>query len=116
MSKLHLFRHTKAATEASDPPFDRLVSGQPKGETINVFESTDGKLFSGIWRATVGAWRVKYSETEYCHITKGRARLIEKGGATVEVSAGDGFIIESGFKGVWEVIEDMEKHYMIVLP
>jgi uncharacterized protein len=116
MSKLHLVTGTTMLPEASDPPADRLISGTPKAETINVFESADGKIFSGIWRASVGAWRVIYDETEYCHITKGRARLIEDGGATIDVMSGDGFVIEGGFTGIWEVVEDMEKHYMIVVP
>jgi uncharacterized protein len=116
MSKLHLFRDTRAVWEVSDPPSDRIVSGQPKSETINVFESQNGKVFSGIWRATVGAWRVLYDETEYCHITRGRARLSDDDGTHIDLKSGDGFVIEAGFTGVWEVLEDMEKHYMVVLP
>ncbi len=115
MSKLHLFRDTKAAIEASNPAPERVVAGHPTGETQNIFESPNGKVFSGIWRATAGAWRVSYDETEYCFITKGRARLTEDNGATVEVVLGDGFVIEGGFQGIWEVMDDMEKHYMIVL-
>jgi uncharacterized protein len=116
MSKLHLFADSTAPTESCDPAPDRLVSGQPKAETINVFESADGKIFSGIWRATKGAWRVSYDETEYCHITKGHARLIDSVGGVNDVRSGDSFVIEAGFTGVWDVLEDMEKHYMIVLP
>jgi uncharacterized protein len=116
MSKLHLFRSATAPFEESDPPLDRIVSGTPRGQAKNVFESEDGRMFSGVWRATVGAWRVAYNETEYCHITKGFARLTQDGGASVDVKAGDAFVIASGFVGVWEVLEDMEKHYLIVLP
>jgi len=53
---------------------------------------------------------------EYCHITKGRARLTASNGDVIEVQTGDGFVIPNGFEGVWEVLEDMEKHYVIVLP
>jgi uncharacterized cupin superfamily protein len=53
---------------------------------------------------------------EYCHITKGRARLTSSTGMVTEVQTGDGFVIPNGFEGVWEVLEDMEKHYVIVLP
>ena len=116
MSKLHLFRESGAKVESNKPAPDRIISGTPTEETQNVFESADGKVFSGIWRATVGAWRVAYDETEYCYITKGRALLIDDSGASKEVSGGDGFVIEGGFTGVWKVLEDMEKHYMIVLP
>jgi uncharacterized protein len=116
MSKLHLFAGTTVPAEAGDPAPDRIVSGQPKAETLNIFESGDGKVFGGIWRATKGAWRVNYDETEYCHITRGRARLLSDDGTSSEVKSGDGFVIEAGFAGIWEVLEDMEKHYMIVLP
>lgn len=116
MNKLHLFRDTKALIEACDPAPDRLISGRPKAETVNVFENGNGKVFSGVWRATKGSWRVSYDETEYCHITQGRARLTDDAGKVVEVQSGDGFVIEAGFSGVWEVLEDIEKHYVIVLP
>jgi uncharacterized protein len=116
VSRLHLFRETLAIAEPSNPAPDRIVSGHPTGEAVNVFESANGKIFSGIWRATTGAWRVSYDETEYCYITKGVARLTSDEGVTKDVSTGDGFIIESGFCGIWDVIEDMEKHYVIVLP
>jgi uncharacterized protein len=116
MSRLHLFRDTKMALETSDPAPDKVISGHPKGQTLNVFESGASKIFSCIWRATIGAWRVSYDETEYCYITQGRARLLEDNGTATDVHAGDSFVIEGGFVGVWEVLEDMEKQYMIVLP
>jgi uncharacterized protein len=116
VSKLHLFRESGALIEKSNPAADTIVAGHPTGEAMNVFESGDGKLFGGIWRATVGAWRVSYEETEYCYITKGAARLTGENGVVKDVGIGDGFVIEGGFSGVWEVLEDMEKHYMIVLP
>ena len=116
MSKLHIFDDTQALVEESNPAPDRIVSGSPVGEVVNVFESGDGKLFSGIWRSTPGAWRVIYDETEYCHITQGRARISCDDGTIKDVGVGDSFVIEGGFCGIWEVLEDMEKHYMIVMP
>ena len=116
MSKLLLFRDTQGATEQCGPPPDRFVWGHPTSDNRTVFESVDGKIVSGIWRATIGAWRIAYDETEYCHVTKGRARLLEDSGAIFEIQAGDSFVIAAGFTGIWEVIEDMEKHYMVVMP
>ena len=116
MSKLHLFSASTALVEDSNPAPERVLSGTPTGEAINVFESGDGKIFSGIWRATKGSWRVTYDETEYCNITKGAARLTHDDGTITDVGVGDGFVIEGGFSGIWEVLEEMEKHYMIVMP
>jgi uncharacterized protein len=116
VSKLHIFADTQAIVEECNPAPDRIVTGSPVGETVNVFESRDGKLFSGIWRSTKGAWRVVYDETEYCHITKGRARLSSDDGTIKHVGVGDSFVIEGGFRGIWDVLEDMEKHYMIIVP
>lgn len=116
MRRLHLFRDAQQEPDLGEIGSDALISGPVGTRTLNVFESSDGKMFGGIWRATVGSWRVSYTETEYCYITQGRARLIDNAQEVVDVCIGDGFIIESGFEGVWEVLEDMEEHYMIVLP
>jgi uncharacterized cupin superfamily protein len=42
--------------------------------------------------------------------------LTPDGGAPVQFGPGDSFVIEPGFNGVWSVIEDMAKTYVIRLP
>jgi uncharacterized cupin superfamily protein len=44
------------------PAPDRLISGSPGFETWSTYESADGKYFTGLWRATPGAWRIVYTE------------------------------------------------------
>jgi uncharacterized protein len=116
MNKLHLFRDNKQKGECAAIDVEKIISGSPSTETINVFQTGDGRVFGGIWRVTPGSWRVKYDECEYCYIIKGKARLSQTNGTTSDVAAGDGFVIEQGFEGTWEVFEDLEKHYMIVYP
>ncbi|MFN5269542.1 MAG: cupin domain-containing protein [Hyphomonadaceae bacterium] len=111
-----LFRDSAEPVEPWQPEPDRVVVTGAKGGTQNLYESGDGRVYAGVWHATCGAWRVVYDEMEYCHITKGRARLTALNGEVTEVQAGDGFVIPNGFEGVWDVLEDMEKHYVIVLP
>jgi|APTNR8051073442_1049403.scaffolds.fasta_scaffold04589_9 hypothetical protein len=116
-SKLKLFRELPNAWEDASPMPDKITKGAPIGfanEAVNGGQS--GKLFCGIWRAEVGAWRVSYTEWEYCIVTKGRAIIRENSGSEFEVCPGDAFTIEPGFEGEWEVLEAMEKHYVIVLP
>ena len=100
--------------ETSTPPADRLVSGNPVHRTWNVED--DGKgLYAGVWESTPGAWRVAYTEWEFCHIVSGVSVLTEDGGEPVTVRAGDDFVIRPGFNGVWTVVETTRKTYVIKL-
>lgn len=114
--KLHLFREAKVESEHGAPAADRVLKGEPKFRTWNVSESADGKLFSGTWEATPGAWRISYDEWEFCQIVSGVSIVTEDGGEAKRVSAGDAFVIEPGFRGVWEVVETTRKTYVILLP
>lgn len=114
--RIIVFRSAAEPVEPWQPAPDRVVRAGAAGGMQNVYESPDGRVFAGIWHATRGAWRVVYDEMEFCHVTKGRARLTSSAGEVIEVQAGDGFVIPNGFEGVWDVLEDMEKHYVIVLP
>lgn len=95
------------------PPPERIVSGKPENRTWNLFSSPDGKFFSGIWESGPGAWRIHYTEHEFCHILEGVSVITPDGGAAMTVRAGDAFVIPAGFKGTWEVRERTCKHYAI---
>ncbi len=99
--------------EIGRPERDRLVKGDPEHRTWNI-EDRDG-LFAGIWESTPGAWRVSYDEWEYCHIISGHSILTRDGGEARHVRAGDAFVIQPGFKGIWEVVEITRKEYVIKL-
>lgn len=99
--------------ETGTPPPERLVSGNPASRTWNLYAAPDGKFFSGIWESTPGAWRIEYTEHEFCHILDGVSRITAEGGVPMTVKAGDAFVIPAGFRGVWEVVERTRKHYAI---
>ena len=101
-----------AAVETSRPPADRVVSGSPVHRTWNVEDDGNG-LFAGTWESTPGAWRVAYTEWEFCHIVSGVSILAADGGEPVTVRAGDDFVIRPGFTGVWTVVETTRKTYVI---
>ena len=100
--------------EDGAPAPDRLVSGAPVFRTWNVEDTGDG-LYSGIWEATPGKWRIAYDEWEFCHILSGVSVIAEEGGAARTVKAGDSFVLRPGFKGTWEVVETTRKAYVIRL-
>lgn len=92
---------------------DRVLEGAPMTETRLDYER--GRLFAGEWAADKGAWRVSYDEWEFCHVLSGACELTPDGAAPRRYQAGDSFVIEPGFKGVWRVLEPMRKKFVVQL-
>ena len=109
--KLHAVRG-EGAPEAAPIAADRIVSGTP--QTVTRIDYASGeKVFAGEWSATIGAWRVKYDEWEFCHLLEGVCEVVGDDGGTRRFAAGDSFVIEPGFTGVWRVLEPMRKRFAI---
>lgn len=102
--------------QSTQPGPDRLLVGAPQIRTWNHYEEASGQFFAGIWAASSGTWRVRYSEHEFCHLLSGRVRIIASDGTRHEFAAGDSFVIPAGFEGIWEVLEDCRKLYAIFEP
>ena len=111
MTKLHAI-HGAAIATREPVAADRVVEGAPVTETI-IDYARDDKLFAGEWSASVGAWRVKYEEWEFCHLLEGACELVGDDGETQSYTTGDSFIIEPGFSGVWRVLAPMRKRFVI---
>ena len=94
----------------------KLIKGKYKTKTWNHFTDEEGRLYSGIWESTPGKVACTYSEWEFCHIISGKVRLTNDKGKKWTLKKGDGFIIPPGFKGTWETIEKVRKHYVILMP
>lgn len=91
---------------------ERRVDGAPMTETRLDYQSGDS-LFAGEWAADTGAWRVRYDEWEFCHVLEGECELTPDGGAPQRYQAGDSFVIEPGFSGVWRVLAPMRKRFVM---
>ena len=98
--------------ETGAPAPDRLISGNPQFTTWNI-EEAGGGIYSGIWQATPGKWRIEYDEWEYFHILEGYSVVTEDGGDAIHLRAGDRLILRPGFKGTWEVVETTRKDYVV---
>ncbi|MCY7313644.1 MAG: cupin domain-containing protein [Pseudoxanthomonas sp.] len=106
-------------THGSTPePVDgeRLLSGNPVQSTANAYSDTGNAFHCGVWEGEVGAWRVAYTEHEFCHLLAGRVRMRGDDGSDTTVAAGDSFVIPAGFAGTWEVLEPARKLYAIYEP
>ena len=97
----------------SAPSAASLLRGNPQQQIWNVLSSGDGRFHVGQWASGVGAWRVQYTEYELCHLLEGSVRISSDEGVERSYRAGDTFVIPSGFRGTWEVIEPCKKIYAI---
>lgn len=104
------------SAEVDYPAAERLVRGNPKRTTWNHYTNASGEVFAGIWHCEPGSWRIAMGdgEDELFFVVAGRCRLIADDGHAVECGPGQSLVIPAGFRGVFEVIEAMTKHYMIV--
>jgi len=110
------FAKSLVQPEYDHPRVERLVSGNPLRTTRNHYTNSSGEVFAGIWESEVGSWRIEMGEREdeFFFVTQGRCRLIDDAGVAVEIGAGESLVIPAGFKGIFEVVAAMQKHYMIV--
>jgi hypothetical protein len=106
------FKPLPAPADSAPAPAN-LLRGDPRQQIWNVLSSGDGRFHVGQWASGVGAWRVQYSEYELCHLLEGTVRITSEDGVERSYQAGDTFVIPSGFRGIWEVIEPCRKIYAI---
>ena len=99
------------AVETSKP--NDVVTGKPVTKVQNYFTDTTGQYFAGVWESTLGKWKVRYSESEFCTILEGKCVLTDASGKAETFAKGESFVIPSGFTGTWETIEPVKKLYTI---
>jgi len=102
--------------EIGAPEASKLIKGKYKTRTWNHFAGENGRLYCGVWESTPGKVLVEYTEWEFCHLIAGQAVLTNDAGKKWSFKTGDAFIIPAGFKGSWETVRTVRKHYVILLP
>ena len=105
--------HHTAGSAPEAVASERLVAGTPMQTIANAYSDAGNAFHCGIWEGEVGAWRVNYSEHEFCHLLAGCVRLRGDDGSDATLRAGDSFVIPAGFQGVWEVLEPARKLYAV---
>ena len=77
-----------------------------------MYESTNVSI--GCWESTPYTEILECGEhTEFCYILKGKVALTNPDGTTEVFENGDSFILPSGWKGRFEVLEDLRKLYVV---
>lgn len=93
-----------------------LLAGEYRTRTWNHYTGENGRLFCGIWESTPGKVVIDYTEWEFCHLISGRIVLTAEDGSAWPFGPGDAFMIPAGFRGTWESLDTVRKHYVILTP
>jgi hypothetical protein len=109
------FRAATGTPEIDYPKPERLVRGNPRRATVNLYTDPAGELSCGIWSCETGAWKIDFprGKDEYFHVLEGRIRITGETGLAEEFGPGDAGVIRAGFKGLFEVLEAVRKHYVV---
>jgi hypothetical protein len=95
---------------------EKLIEGNPKQMVWLEYQDASGRFSAGVWSSEVGAWRIHYTEEEYCRILEGRSVITSEAGHAVTVGPGDEFTIPAGFVGTWRVLAPTRKRFVIHEP
>lgn len=117
MPRIVRFDPPAAAPVIDHPRSDRRELGDPERRTWALYESADGVATCGMWECEVGRWRIVFpaGKDEYFFVLQGLVRLHDgTAGGYTEVRAGQGAVIPGGFKGSFEVVERVRKHFVVV--
>jgi uncharacterized protein len=109
----------KNAVDGISPaiPADRVVGGSPEQNLFNQYQDPSKQMLSGTWDCTPGKWQADYSaKSEFCYIISGKVVLTDEDGVESTFVAGESFVIPQGFMGTWEIVEPVQKYYVIVTP
>jgi uncharacterized protein len=66
-----------------------------------------------IWTKEVSTFDWHYDAAETCYILEGEAVVTPKDGAAVTLRTGDLVHFAAGLECTWQVIEPIEKHYLL---
>lgn len=81
----------------------------------SLWTSPDGALDIGIWECTPGRFTADRSmAAEFCYFLQGRLVMTHNDGTRKELGPGDAIMLPRGWKGTWEITEQVRKIYVIL--
>ena len=101
------------ATMQPDDPPKSVDVGNPQFAYTELV--SDEQQESGVWSMSVGGFTVEsYSVSEVMVMLEGHMRLTDTDGNATDLTTGDMFYIPKEWSGRWDVLEDMQKAYVII--
>jgi len=115
LPRLADFRADPAPSHDRPRP-DRLVAGNPERTTWTHYSAGQGDFDCGVWGCEPGAWRIAFpaGKEEFFHVISGRIRISDDAGDAREFGPGDACVIPAGFTGLFEVLETVRKHFVVL--
>jgi uncharacterized cupin superfamily protein len=116
MSQIIVMQAPDTPPVVDQPRLERREQGAPLRSTWTLYESAMDGLSAGIWACEPGRWRIEFGdhEHEYFIVLEGRARLHDEHGTCTDLGPGQAAIIPAGFRGSFEVLERVRKHFVVV--
>ena len=111
--RVHRLADSPPGAEEYHLPADKLIAGNPRQTVWRHYTDLSMRFFVGLWRSEVGKWHIAYTEEEFCHMLEGTSVITDGDGHAVTVTAGESFVVPSGFVGTWEVVEPTTKRFVI---
>lgn len=97
------------------PPLGVSVTGVTPTWLEEFTSDVDRGVHTGFWRCDTGVSEWNFVDLgEVIHVLKGRMIVTEAGGQPVELSAGDVASFPAGWRGQWEILEPIEKFYVML--
>jgi uncharacterized cupin superfamily protein len=111
--RVHRLADSPPGAEEYHLPADKLIAGNPRQTVWRHYTDLSMRFFVGLWRSEVGKWHIAYTEEEFCHMLEGTSVITDGDGHAVTLTAGESFVVPSGFVGTWEVVEPTTKRFVI---
>lgn len=96
------------------PPAATPLSGDIETWTNELFVQADQTSSVGFWTAEVGRSHWSFEDyNEVIHVLAGRLVVTEEGGEAIHLGPGDVAVFPVGWKGEWDVQEELKKLYVV---
>lgn len=117
MSENNIMSFKKIASETeimtAFPPPWTLISGAPVFENKRYYSNPEKTRIAGKTKCTPATFKVSYNVWELSYLKVGKVRITHESGEVYDFEAGDTWILEPGFEGTWEIVEDMVKVFVM---
>ena len=108
-------QHPVSTPETRRINADILLEGNPLIQVWAQYLSTNKKVKIGVMSGEPGINKSsKSGMLEFCYMIEGIVELTEEGREPRVYKAGDTFVMEDGYKGIWNTIETFKKIYVCV--